>query len=98
MSAPKKAGEGRTADPTKTDEVKSLDKIMQRAINTSGEMFVDDQEGMEQYLAELDSLEEKVSDINVPLAYTEELYQLRLHIDMLRKKLQDARDLKAKQR
>ena len=39
------------------------------------------------YLAELDDLEEKVAQIRVPLAYQEELYDLRLHIDLLRKKL-----------
>ena len=39
------------------------------------------------YISELDDLEEKVAHIRVPLAYQEELYDLRLHIDLLRKKL-----------
>ena len=44
-------------------------------------------ERLDEYLAELDGLEEKVSGISIPLAYSLELYDLRLHIDMLRKKL-----------
>ena len=39
------------------------------------------------YIAELDDLEEKLTQIRVPLAYQEELFDLRLHIDLLRKKL-----------
>jgi len=42
---------------------------------------------LNEYLLMLDNLEEKVKDISVPLAYSEELYSLRLHIDMLRNKL-----------
>ena len=34
---------------------------------------------MDEYLAKLDKLEEKVSKISVPLAYAEDLYQFRLH-------------------
>jgi hypothetical protein len=48
------------------------------------------QEGTERlraYLAELDGIEEKVSNISVPLSYSEELYHLRMHIDLLRSKL-----------
>jgi TRAP transporter TAXI family solute receptor len=41
-----------------------------------------------EYITESDNLEEKVARIQVPLAYQEELYGLRLHIDLLRKKLQ----------
>jgi len=44
-------------------------------------------ENLEEYLSVLDNLEEKVSNISMPLAYSEELYSLRLHIDMLRNKL-----------
>ena len=32
-------------------------------------------------------LREKVSNISVPLSYSEELYHLRMHIDLLRGKL-----------
>ncbi len=45
---------------------------------------------LDKYLAELDRLEERVSRISVPLSYSEELYDLRLHIDMLRNKLCEA--------
>jgi TRAP-type uncharacterized transport system substrate-binding protein len=39
-------------------------------------------------LAELDRLEAKTAQINVPLSYTEELYSLRAHIDMVRARLE----------
>jgi len=42
---------------------------------------------IDKYSAKLDRLEEKVSKISVPLAYAEDLYQLRLHIDMFRNRL-----------
>lgn len=42
---------------------------------------------LQEYLGELDQIEEQVSRISVPLAYSEELYDLRLHIEMLRSKL-----------
>ena len=32
-------------------------------------------------------IEEKVCNISVPLSYSEELYHLRMHIDLLRSKL-----------
>jgi len=44
------------------------------------------------YLLMIDNLEEKVSNISVPFAYSEELYALRLHIDMLRNRLYRARE------
>ena len=44
------------------------------------------------HLVSLDRLEEKVSSVTVPLAFSDELYQFRLHIDLLRNKLQKARD------
>lgn len=47
-------------------------------------------ERLDKYLAELDNLEEKVSRTSIPLSYSEELYDLRLHIDMLRNKLRKA--------
>jgi TRAP transporter TAXI family solute receptor len=40
-------------------------------------------------LIELDGIEEKVSNISVPLSYSQELYQLRLHINLLRGKLKE---------
>ena len=47
-------------------------------------------EHLDQYMAELNRIEDKVSQIPIPLAYSEQLYDLRLHIDMLRKKLVEA--------
>jgi len=44
-------------------------------------------ERLQEYLAGLEAIEEKVSNISVPLSYSEELYHLRMHIDMLRSKL-----------
>jgi len=42
---------------------------------------------LQEYLVKLERIEEKVSYISVPLSYSEELYHLRMHIDMLRNKL-----------
>jgi len=53
---------------------------------------------LEEHLAKLDRLEEKISSLTVPLAYSDELYQFRLHIDMLRKKLQKAREVETDHR
>jgi hypothetical protein len=44
-------------------------------------------ERLQEYLVKLDGIEEKVSNISVPLSFSEELYQLRMHIDLLRSKL-----------
>ena len=44
-------------------------------------------ERLQEYLVKLEGLEEKVSNISVPLSYSEELYHLRMHIDLLRSKL-----------
>lgn len=46
--------------------------------------------GIERNIERLDRIETRVSPISVPLSYREELYDLRLHIDMLRKKLREA--------
>ena len=51
-------------------------------------------EHLEEYLSVLDNLEEKVSNISVPLAFSRELYSLRVHIDMLRDKLYKASEKK----
>lgn len=42
---------------------------------------------LEKTIAKLDDLERNVATISVPLSFREELYDLRLHIDLLRKKL-----------
>lgn len=39
------------------------------------------------HLEQLNTLEQKVVNTSVPLSYSDELYQLRLHIDLLREKL-----------
>jgi TRAP transporter TAXI family solute receptor len=42
-------------------------------------------------LQRLDAIEEDVQKVKVPLSYSDELYNLRLHIGMLRSRLQDLR-------
>ena len=42
-------------------------------------------------LQRLDAIEEDVQKVRVPLSYSDELYNLRLHIGMLRSRLQDLR-------
>jgi hypothetical protein len=44
-------------------------------------------ERLQEYLVGLNGIEEKVSSLSVPLSFSEELYHLRMHIDMLRSKL-----------
>ncbi len=39
------------------------------------------------FLAKLEKLEEDLSQVNVPLSYADEVYNLRLHIEMVRDKL-----------
>ncbi len=50
---------------------------------------------LEKTIAKLDDLERNVATISVPLSFREELYDLRLHIDLLRKKLGDGQDREA---
>ena len=47
-------------------------------------------EQLNNFISELDLIEEQVSTISVPLSYSEELYALRLHIGMLRDELLQA--------
>jgi TRAP transporter TAXI family solute receptor len=42
---------------------------------------------IDEYLAELDRIEDMVSNVSVPLSFSKELYDLRLHIEMLRNEL-----------
>ena len=44
----------------------------------------------QRYLAELDRIEGEVTRIAVPLSYADELYNLRLHIDMVRRRLEQS--------
>jgi hypothetical protein len=39
-------------------------------------------------LAELDTIEAKVGQISLPLSYADELYALRSHIQLVRRRLQ----------
>ena len=45
---------------------------------------------VEEYLAKLDRIEDKVTKVSIPLSYSKELYDLRLHIEMLRNELRKA--------
>jgi len=45
---------------------------------------------MEEYIERLNRIENQVSQISVPLAHRQQLYDLRVHIDLLRMKLRDA--------
>jgi hypothetical protein len=47
-------------------------------------------ESLQEFLGKLDEIEEKVSNVTVPLAYTSGIYALRVHIQMLRNKLRHA--------
>ena len=47
---------------------------------------------LDEHLARLDRIEEQVCQTSVPLSFTNELYHLRLHIEMLRTKLNQASD------
>jgi TRAP transporter TAXI family solute receptor len=49
-------------------------------------------ERLQEYLAGLEGIEAKVSNISVPLSFSEELYHLRMHIDLLRSKFQQMID------
>ena len=40
-------------------------------------------------LQKLDVLEEEVRKVSIPLSYSDELYNLRLHIDLVRNKLRN---------
>jgi hypothetical protein len=47
-------------------------------------------ESLQAFLVKLDEIEEKVSQVAVPLGYAGGLYALRVHIEMLRNKLRQA--------
>ncbi len=44
----------------------------------------------EELLGELDAIEQKVGNVTVPLSYADELYALRSHIQLVRRRLQSA--------
>ena len=44
-------------------------------------------ERLQEYLVGLNRIEEKVSNLSVPLSFSEELYHLRMHIDLLQNRL-----------
>ncbi len=47
-------------------------------------------EARAQHLAELDSIEAAVDDIPIPLAFSDKLYELRQHIEVVRRRLTGA--------
>ena len=47
----------------------------------------DIQKWKNEFISRLDTIEQKVSKISVPLGYSGELYNMRIHIEMLRGKL-----------
>ncbi len=53
-------------------------------IDNSGELTA---ERCDELLRQLQSIEDEARKVTVPLSYSDELYNLRLHIDMVRKKL-----------
>ncbi len=44
---------------------------------------------IQDYLSQLDAIEQGISDTNVPLSFAEELYDLRLHLNMVRGRLKE---------
>lgn len=49
-----------------------------------------DRARLEEHVAALNRMEQEVSKIEVPLSYADQLYHLRLHIKLVREKLEDA--------
>jgi hypothetical protein len=49
--------------------------------------------GVKEYIVELDRIEDKVTKVSIPLSYSKELYDLRLHIEMLRNELRKAGEI-----
>ncbi len=49
-----------------------------------------DRARLEEHVATLDRLEMEVSKVDVPLSYADQLYHLRLHIELVRKELESA--------
>ena len=47
----------------------------------------DIQKRKNEFMSRLDTIEQNVSKISVPLAFSGELYNMRIHIEMLREKL-----------
>ncbi|HSS63511.1 MAG TPA: TAXI family TRAP transporter solute-binding subunit [Gammaproteobacteria bacterium] len=45
---------------------------------------------LQEYMAAIDRMEKEVSRVEVPLSYADQLYHLRLHINLVRGKLEDA--------
>lgn len=50
---------------------------------------------LERYAHEIDNIEDEVRKLAVPLSYTDQVYNLRLHIGLVRTKLADVRRLNA---
>jgi len=63
-------------------EVLAIDR---RAYDSDANLDIDDA------LTRLSRIEREVANIRVPLSFTEELYDLRLHISMVRERLESPR-------
>jgi hypothetical protein len=48
-------------------------------------------EELKRYAAELDRIERELSRVEIPMAYVEQLYNLRVHLSFVRRRLEDAR-------
>ena len=60
-------------------------------INPALDVFTSPQEYRE-HLGQLDRIEEEVSKLTVPLSYADQLYNLRVHIELVREKLRKKQD------
>ncbi len=47
-------------------------------------------EKLAEYVSELDRIDAEVNKMSIPLAYADQLYNLRMHIDLVRHKIEDA--------
>ncbi len=56
-----------------------------------------DRARLQQYVAAIDRIEKEVSKVDVPLSYADQLYHLRLHINLVRGELENAIAAKSEQ-
>ena len=58
-------------------------------------LFHNIQTPREHYTAELDRIEQEVAKVDIPLSFADELFNLRLHIELIRRRLQVTEDAAA---
>ena len=51
-------------------------------------LFVTESQAPDRYRVELDRIEEEVANVDVPLSFADELFNLRLHIELIRRRLE----------